>query len=73
MTQALFRALPAVDACLNALEASEPALVAATPRPLLRALVNRFLDGRHPRGPPHGPDTAFAGSAAPRTGRFRRP
>ena len=45
MTQALFRALPAVDACLNALEASEPALVAATPRPLLRALVNRFLDG----------------------------
>ena len=42
----LFRALPSVDACLSALEHADPALIAATPRPLLRELANRFLDAR---------------------------
>lgn len=46
MTNHLFRALPSVDACLNALETSAPGLAAAAPRPLLREAVNRFLDRR---------------------------
>ena len=40
----LFRALPSVDVCLTGLEQTVPELCAATPRPLLRDLVNRFLD-----------------------------
>lgn len=42
----LFRALPSVDVCLNGLEQRVPELCAATPRALLRDLVNRFLDGQ---------------------------
>lgn len=40
----LFRLLPPVDACLNALERDAPKLYAETPRPLLRTTVNAFLD-----------------------------
>lgn len=42
----LFRALPAVDACLDALAAEDASLCAAVPRPLLRDLVNDFLTAR---------------------------
>ncbi len=41
----LFRAIPAVDASLNALLAADPALEAA-PRPLLRQAVTDFWDAR---------------------------
>ncbi|MEG1609903.1 MAG: L-seryl-tRNA(Sec) selenium transferase, partial [Bilophila sp.] len=42
----LFRVLPSVDGCLGTLESVAPAFFATTPRPLLRDLVNRFLDER---------------------------
>ena len=42
----LFRLLPSVDACLNGLERLAPKLCAATPRPLLRAIANAFLEER---------------------------
>ncbi|MBQ3060487.1 MAG: L-seryl-tRNA(Sec) selenium transferase [Desulfovibrio sp.] len=41
----LFRAIPAVDQCLEALAAADP-MLAQTPRPLLRALVTDFWDAR---------------------------
>lgn len=42
----LFRALPATDVCLNALQQASPPLegLAQAPRPLVRALVNQFTD-----------------------------
>jgi len=44
----LFRALPAVDACLDALAAELPASREA-PRALMRHLVNAFLDRQRRR------------------------
>lgn len=40
----LFRALPAVDACLAFLKKALPHVYTGTPRVFLRELVNRFLD-----------------------------
>ena len=40
----LFRALPAVDACLDTLAPDLPADPAAAPRPLARRLINAFLE-----------------------------